>query len=194
MSNLPDPKLLPMVRGKNVSTGLPVELPIAADGQSVQVTGTLTATIDESTLATSAKQDTGNTSLATIAASAAGSKVAGQATAANSAPVVLASDQGAIPNVVVTSVDPGQNLSLPDTASHQFASAACKVGIDLSAPLANTAPVYYGFASTVTSGATGKGIELQPGQSRFVPLGAGNASQIWAITGTATQNLHALAI
>ncbi len=192
--NTPDPKLLPMVRGKNVSTGIPTELPIAADGLSVPVTGTLTATIDESTLATSAKQDTGNTSLATIAASAAGSKTAGQATAANSVPVVLASDQGAIPNVVVTSTDTGQNLSLGDTASHQFASAACKAGILVSCPLANTAAVYIGLASGVTSGSTGKGIELQPGDREFIPLGVGNATQIWAITGTATQNVHALAI
>jgi hypothetical protein len=41
-------------------------LPVAADGLSIPVSGILTAVIDESTLATSAKQDTGNTSLTSI--------------------------------------------------------------------------------------------------------------------------------
>ena len=41
-------------------------LPVSADGKTIPVSGTLTATVDESTLATSAKQDTGNTSLASI--------------------------------------------------------------------------------------------------------------------------------
>jgi len=81
-----------MMMGKNVSTGKPIEVPVSADGATVPVSGTLTAVVDESTLATSAKQDTGNTSLATIAASAAGSKTAGVATSANSVPVVIASD------------------------------------------------------------------------------------------------------
>jgi hypothetical protein len=100
-----------------------------------------------------------------------------------------------IPAVVVTSVDPGQNLSLPDTASHAFASAACKIGVMVSCPLGNSAAVYIGLGAGVTSDNTGKGIELQPGDREFFPLGvSGNANQLYAITGTATQNVHALAI
>lgn len=183
-----------MILGKNVSTGKPIEVPVAADGLTVPVSGTLTAVVDESTLATAAKQDTGNTSLATIAASAAGSKAAGQATSANSVPVVLASDQGAIPNVVVTSTNIGQNLSLPDTSSHQCASASCKVGVFVACPIENTAIVYVGFGTGVTSGPTGTGMPMAPGDREFIPLGVGNANQIWAITGTATQNFHTLAV
>lgn len=88
--------------------------------------------------------------------------------------------------------DAGQNLSLGDTSSHQFASAACTLGVMISAPLTNTAAIYIGRATGVTSGATGKGIELQPGDREFFP--AANANEYWAITGTATQNVHAVAI
>lgn len=89
------------------------------------------------------------------------------------------------------SKDPGQNLSLADTASHQFASVKCDNGAMVSCPLSNTAPVYVGYATGVTSGATGKGMELQPGDREFFPVF--NVNQLFAITGTATQNVHALA-
>lgn len=71
------------ISGTNVATVGPVQniatrpVDIGAVGpngettgnaQVVVIDGTITATIDESTLATSAKQDTGNTSLATLAA------------------------------------------------------------------------------------------------------------------------------
>jgi len=99
------------------------------------------------------------------------------------------------PTAVVqpTTADAGQNLSLADTNSHQFASAACTIGCIFSAPLANTAPVYFGRATGVTSGSTGKGIELQPGEKSPL-LPAANVNEYYAITGTATQNVHALAV
>lgn len=145
------------------------------------------------TLATSAKQDTAQTSLTTIAASAAGSKTAGQATMANSVPVTLASNQSTIgvTPAVSASVDPGQNLSLGDTAAHAFASATGTIGIMVSAPLGNTAAIYCALGSGVTSGNTGKGIELQPGDREIFPVA--NASTVNCITATATQNVHAVA-
>ncbi|MES2359973.1 MAG: hypothetical protein V4529_16660 [Gemmatimonadota bacterium] len=91
------------------------------------------------------------------------------------------------------SVDTGQNLSLADTNSHAFASAVATIGVMVSCPLANTSAVYVGLATGVTSGSTGKGIELQPGDREFFP-GVLNASLLFAITGSATQNVHALAI
>lgn len=90
------------------------------------------------------------------------------------------------------SKDTGQNLSLGDTASHAFVSVKCDNGLMVSCPLSNTAAVYIGYAAGVTSGATGKGVELQPGDREFFPCF--NASQIWAITGTATQNVHGVAM
>lgn len=91
------------------------------------------------------------------------------------------------------STDNGQNLSLSDTDAHAFGtSAAASIGVMVSAPLGNTAAVYIGLGSGVTSGNTGKGIELQPGDREFFPVS--NATLLYAITGTATQNVHALAL
>ncbi len=93
---------------------------------------------------------------------------------------------------VTASADPGQNLSLGDTDAHAFLSAPSSIGLVMvSAPLTNTAPVFYGFASTVSAGATGKGIELQPGDRVLIP--AANASAIYCVTATITQNVHAVA-
>lgn len=96
--------------------------------------------------------------------------------------------------VPTASADAGQNLSLADTASHPFGtSAVATIGVLVSAPSENTATVYVGLATGVTSGATGKGVPLVPGASIFLP-GVLNSNLVYAITGTATQNVHALAI
>lgn len=88
------------------------------------------------------------------------------------------------------SADPGQNLALADTNAHAFASAKTSINLAVfSAPLANTKPVYLGRASTVT---TSTGIELQPGDSATLPCR--DVSEWYAITGTATQNVHAVAL
>ncbi len=52
--------------GQKVTSKKLTPLPVAEDGLSVPVSGTLTATIDESTLATAAKQDTAQTTLTSI--------------------------------------------------------------------------------------------------------------------------------
>lgn len=91
--------------------------------------------------------------------------------------------------VTSSSTDPGQDLSLEDTNSHQFGSAAATIGVMVSCPIANTKPVYVAFATGVT---TSTGVELNPGDREFFPVS--NANKLWAITGTATQHAHALAI
>ncbi len=89
------------------------------------------------------------------------------------------------------SVDIGQDLSLGDTNSHAFGtSAVAKYGIMVSCPIANTKPVYIGLATGVT---TGTGIELQPGDREML-WGVLNSNLVFAITGTATQHVRALAI
>jgi hypothetical protein len=96
--------------------------------------------------------------------------------------------------VASASTDTGQNLSLSDTNSHPFGtSAAATIGVLVSAPAENTATVYVGLATGVTSGATGKGYPLVPGASIFL-RGILNSNLVYAITGAATQNVHALAI
>jgi hypothetical protein len=90
------------------------------------------------------------------------------------------------------SSDPGQNLSLSTTNATQFSAAKCSFGAMVSAPLSNTAAVYVAYDNDVTTGATGTGIELQPGDREFFPCF--NVSQLWARTATATQNVHAVAV
>lgn len=91
------------------------------------------------------------------------------------------------------STDAGQNLSLADTASHAFASAACPSGyVIIQADPANTANISIARATGVTSGASGKGIVLQAGDVIVVP--AANASEWFAIAVSATQNAHAVAL
>lgn len=55
-----------VVHGERINGSGPQPVPISADGLSVPVSGTLIATIDESTLATNALQTSGNASLASI--------------------------------------------------------------------------------------------------------------------------------
>ncbi len=87
-----------------------------------------------------------------------------------------------------SSISPGVPLSLSVTTILQFAASPCPVNLAVvSAPLANTAACYVGFHQALT---TSNGIELQPGDSVTLPVA--NLNQIYAITGTATQNLRAL--
>lgn len=88
--------------------------------------------------------------------------------------------------------DIGQNLALASTASAAFAAASATINLVIvSAPLANTLPVYVGLGSGVT---TSTGIELQPGDS--VPIPVANASRIYCVTAyvATTQNVRALAL
>ncbi len=82
-------KIRNIVFGVNSDGVTQAPVPLNADGTAVVVSGTLTATIDESTLATSAKQDTGNTSLASIDTK---SPAKGTAVMTGSIPVTLATN------------------------------------------------------------------------------------------------------
>jgi hypothetical protein len=87
----------------------------------------------------------------------------------------------------VVATDIGQNLALADTNSHAFASAVAVKGVWVCALSSNTVSIFIGFATGVT---TSTGFEIKPGEREFFPVS--NASNIFAITGTATQNARAL--
>lgn len=76
-------------------------------------------------------------------------------------------------------------LSVTNSAGALSTGASCNVGVMVSAPLANTAPIYIGDANVTT----GIGIELQPGDREFIPVV--DAKYLYAIT-TGTQSLRIL--
>lgn len=157
----------------NVNT--PAALPLSSDGLSVPVTGTITATT--SGLATTANQTNGTQKTQVVDGSGNVQPSGDVATRALSvAPAVVA---GA-PTI--------QNLALSNTSQAQFSSAACTRGAWVEAVSANTASVYVG----PTGVTTGTGLELQAGDREFFPLD--NVNRIFAITGTATQNLRAFCL
>jgi hypothetical protein len=89
--------------------------------------------------------------------------------------------------------NPGLNLNLSTTNATQLGSEAGTSGrIYITADIANTAPVHIARANTLTTGATGTGIQLQAGDTIEVP--GFNSNEYYARTGTATQNVHSLAI
>ncbi len=87
------------------------------------------------------------------------------------------------------SIDPGQNISLGTAnVAVQAIAKPCVVGCWVSFPLANTKPVYVGHGSGVT---TTTGVEYQPGDRDYFPVA--NTSQLWFVTGTATQTVQVVA-
>lgn len=86
------------------------------------------------------------------------------------------------------SVDMGQAVSLATTNATNAAARACALGCYVSAPIANTKPIYVGFGVGVT---TTTGVELNAGDREWFPVA--NTSQLWLITGTATQAVNILA-
>jgi hypothetical protein len=66
-----------------------------------------------------------------------------------------------------------------------------KLGITVRAPSANTGNIHLGKANTVTAaGALTAGLSLEPGQSaRISPIWAADASLIFVISSTGSQNL-----
>ena len=180
----------------------------------------ITATIDETTLATAARQDTGNTSLVTIATNSGTQATATNQTTANSSlasiktntdkipslgaaakasavPVTLATDQGTDAAPIVTrqgapqsSTDAGHTLSLPDTNSHQAGSQATTLGYALFCAPAANTKPVYMARATGVTTATG--IEINPGD--VIPLPCANTNEWWGITGTATQTLQIVAV
>ncbi len=87
------------------------------------------------------------------------------------------------------SVDPGQNISMGTAnAPVQAAAKPCQLGAYVSAPIANTKPIYVSFSG---AGTTSLGVELNPGDREWFPVL--NTSQLWCVTGTATQTAQVLA-
>ena len=108
----------------------------------------------------------------------------GQQTSANSASVVVASDQSAIP-VTVTSTNPSVIISGQQAVTGSavaLASHALVNGIVVTALVTNANPVYVG-PSGVTSGS---GYVLVPGQS--ISYGVTNSNHVY-ILGTSGDNV-----
>lgn len=83
--------------GATITTHRPVAIPVTEDGQKVPVEiENVTLTVDTTGLATSAKQDTGNTSLASIKTDVDKIPSQGAAASAASTPVVLATDDAQV--------------------------------------------------------------------------------------------------
>lgn len=101
----------------------------------------------------------------------------GQATAANSIPITIASDQGAIGSVGTTSasVSVGQTTSNTSAVQLNSSSTPSTNGILVQALSANAASVYIGGSGVTTS----TGFELQPGQA--VAFSASNITALYVI-------------
>lgn len=106
----------------------------------------------------------------------------GQAAAADSFPVVLASDQP------YTFSAFGYNQVVSDTTAVQLGAAAAKAGVAIKAHNANTLAVYLGDASVTTS----TGWQLGPGESIVLPLT--NANLLYIIAADDTQTISWIAL
>jgi len=126
--------------------------------------------------ATSALQTTGNTSLASIATNTGNIPAKGSATSANSTPVVIASDQGAVPVSQAANTSGGAstyaavggtgNALLTNTAVAVKASAGNLYGVNFVNPSTISAAYVQVFdATSVTLGTT------VPKLSFWVPAG-----------------------
>ena len=117
--------------------------------------------------------DTGGSTVATVKAGSTG------AAYSDTALVVATRPSGTVISGVVT---------LSTTTATQFNSnLSSTIGVWVSAPLNNTASIYIG-SNSVTSGQTGNGIELMPGDREFFPVV--NLNVLYAITATTTQYVH----
>jgi hypothetical protein len=167
-------------------------------------------------VSTSAKQDTGNTSLGNIATHqtdgtqktqvvGSGGQVMPAGDAAGRPVFVQMSDGtsavGTSGNPVRTqekapagSTDPGQNVSLSvGNTVVQAASAAAPSGwVAINIDPDNSDKVSVARANTVTAGPTGKGLRLSAGDT--IILQAANANEFYFVAATATQNVHVLAL
>lgn len=145
--------------------------------------------------ATAALQTTGNTKLDTLHTDLGLLATAAAQTSSNTKLDTLHTDLAALTDGtqrVKTALPTGAHIGTPltvGTSSAQFGSQATTIGYAIfSAPVANTATIYLGRATGVT---TSTGIELAPGDSILLPCA--NINEIWAISGTASQNCRALA-
>ncbi len=141
----------------------------------IYVQGTLTATVDESTLATAAKQDTGNTSLASLDTK---QPAKGTAVMTGSSPVTIASDDtltSAI-KVALTAAAFSTPAAVTGTGSAvALGSAAAIKGVRVQADYTNTTNLRVGDANISTT----RGIQLAPGDALFIETA--NASNIYLI-------------
>jgi hypothetical protein len=112
----------------------------------------------------------------------------GQEPMAASTPVVVASDQTPLPlgNDVVSTFGYGQTTI--GISAVQLANNACTRGVIVKAMNTNSVAVYLGNAAVTT----GTGYELGPGESVTIPIS--NSDLIYAISGTASQNICYVAI
>ena len=176
------------------------KLAFGADGTATKVSSADPLPVTQSGVATSAKQDTAQTSLSSIDGKL---PALGQALAAASVPVVLTAAQVSTltPPAAITgfateaSISPatsannqGSTVSIPASNTLALAAFAPRQGGTLFAPDANTATVYISLGGTATS----SGIPLSPGSS--MPLNQGSGAYAGAVNGLAASGTQALIV
>lgn len=116
--------------------------------------------------ATSAKQDTGNTSLGNIDTK---TPSLGQAAMASSSPVVIASDQSTVPmqSTIAGTVRNGQVTVAASGSEQPLSGSSVPIRqVIVQALSTNTGSVWVGDSSVTT----GNGFELQPGQATGIEI------------------------
>lgn len=112
----------------------------------------------------------------------------GQQTSANSMPVVLASDQTAVSQVVSSFTNKSTTVGTA-AAALTTASTASTIGVQLRSAIGNVGKIYIGSSTAVTAGTTAAtdGMVLYAGDSFLVPVN--NANLIFGISDTAGNTL-----
>lgn len=140
---------------------------------------------------TGAKQDTGNTSLASIDGKV---PALGQALAASSVPVVLTAAQLSTltPTALASSVATASNVTVTVAGTRvQFGSNAATRAVIFSAPVGNTGMIYLGDVSVTNASGSKSGIMLTPAGS--VRLEISNSNLIYADADTSGDKVYAVA-
>lgn len=99
-----------------------------------------------------------------------------------------------VTSAVSATLDHGSNLDI-DTSAEQITSTsfACKFGVTLRAPIANTGILYIGNSDVTASGtAATDGIPLYPGDSLFLPVT--NSNIPYAIASANNQTIYWMAV
>ncbi len=182
MSNINDPQSPALVGGQPAGATTTVGLPLNAAGTALLtepqagVTGAKTQIVDAAGTHTQPAGDAAARPIFT--------ELSDGAAALGTAGNPLRTLNG----VVAGSTDAGHDIATGVSATQGGSQATTNGYAWFSTPLANTAAIYLGKGSGVT---TGIGIELQP--DRAIRLACANTSEWWTISGSASQHCHVVA-
>lgn len=164
------------------------QIPVNSSGvPQVEIAGAqVDVDVDVSTLATHAKQDTGNTSLSSI-----DTKLSSQATAANQSTAntslsAINTDTTAIKTSLATATFSTPAAVTCTGSATALASGAAVKGVRVQADYANTTNVRVGDSNISTT----RGIQLAPGDVIFIETA--NASNIYQIAESGSPKINVL--